>query len=281
MLKPFYLNDAILNMAFDEDSARGDYTTDATVAQVSKGKGIIKAKQDLIVCGTELIPYIFARLDDDIKVEIFYKDGDCVLKGSVIANVYGKSRAILRGERIVLNFLQRLSGIATLSAEYASLVPKESKTRIVDTRKTTPGWRMLEKYAVKIGGSFNHRFSLDDGILIKDNHIQAAGGITNAVLRVRSSVHHLLKIEVETTTLDEVNEALSVGADVVMLDNMNNEQVLCALKLINSKALVEVSGGITKDRIKVLAEMNVDFISVGALTHSAVSKDINLTLVAE
>lgn len=281
MLKPFYLNDFLLEMAFNEDSSRGDYTTDATVSFDSVGKGIIKAKQNLVLCGSELISYIFSRLDDSVKTELFFKDGDFIVKGTVIANVYAKSRAILRGERVVLNFLQRLSGIATLSSEYAALIPNGSKTKVVDTRKTTPGWRMLEKYAVKTGGASNHRFGLDDGILIKDNHIKASGGITNAVLRVRESVHHLLRIEVETTNFEEIKEALDVGADVIMFDNMTNEQVEDALKIVGSKALVEVSGGITKERIKILAEMDVDFISVGALTHSAVSKDINLTLVAE
>ena len=181
----------------------------------------------------------------------------------------------------MLNFLQRLSGISTLTKKYVDLIDKNSKTKIVDTRKTTPGWRTLEKYAVTVGGANNHRFGLDDGIMIKDNHIEMAGGITKAVNLVRSKVHHLLKIEVETTNLEEVKEALEAKADVIMLDNMDNELVKQALEIISNRAISEVSGGITTKRISELSKLNPDFISVGALTHSATAVDINLTLKLE
>ncbi len=274
-----YISEEFLNLVLKEDLGRGDLTTQF-IASNNKidSFAIIKAKQNLVFCGEDLISTTFHKIDDTLKIELFVKDGDFLKTGTQIAKISGNAQSILSGERVVLNFLQRLSGISTLTKKYVDLIDKNSTTKIVDTRKTTPGWRTLEKYAVKIGGANNHRFGLDDGIMIKDNHIEMAGGITNAVKKIRSQVHHLLKIEVETTNLEEVKEALKANADVIMLDNMNNELVKQALDLINKKATTEVSGGITEKRIPELSKLNPDFISIGALTHSATAVDINLTL---
>ena len=193
-------------------------------------------------------------------------------------NISGNAASILKGERTALNLLQRLSGIASLTAEYVKEIDKYSQTKIADTRKTTPGLRTLEKYAVRTGGGSNHRFGLDDGVMIKDNHIVLAGSITQAVENVRSKIHHLLKIEVETTNLDEVKEALAARADVIMLDNMDYDMMAEAIETIGDCAKIEISGGVTLEKINELSKLGADFISVGALTHSAVAKDINLTL---
>lgn len=278
MIKLSYIDQQFIAHVLREDIGRGDLTTQLTVDENEKGSAVIMAKEELVLCGIELITYIYQQIDPEIKVSFSRQDGEKLIQSDIVAVVEGSLVSLLTGERTVLNFLQRLSGIASKSAEYTSHIAQNSKTTIVDTRKTTPGWRLLEKYAVKTGGCGNHRFGLDDGIMIKDNHIVSAGSITKAVDKARKGVHHLLKIEVETKNLAEVQEALDAGADVIMLDNMDTLTIEKALKEIDNSAVVEVSGGITEQRIKELSILNVDYISVGALTHSAISKDINMTL---
>jgi len=278
MKAPNYVAENFIDLALKEDIGRGDLTTELTPGSDVCGIGIVKAKEDLVLCGLKLAAYVFYKVDPELKVTAFKKDGDKLKKGDVIFEVEGAAGSILTAERAVLNFIQRLSGIATLSSCYVAELIDDSKTRIVDTRKTTPGWRTLEKYAVRVGGASNHRFGLDDGIMIKDNHIEMAGSIEKAVKAVRSGCHHLIKIEVETSNLGEVQQAIDAGADVIMLDNMSNEMMAEAVALISGKAVTEISGGVKLERIKELSKIGADFISVGALTHSAVAKDINLTL---
>lgn len=278
MRVPNYVTADFIDFVLREDIGRGDLTTALTPRNNISGKGVVKAKEDLVLCGSELAFCIFEKVDPSLKVRSFYQDGAVLKKGDIILEVNGPAGSILTAERTVLNFMQRLAGISTLTSMYVAEINEGSKTKIVDTRKTTPGWRTLEKYAVKIGGASNHRFGLDDGIMIKDNHIEMAGSIEKAVRSVRSNCHHLLKIEVETTNLNEVVQALAAGADVIMLDNMNIETMREAVKQIGSKAVTEISGGVKLSRINELSKIGADFISVGALTHSAVAKDINLTL---
>ncbi len=275
---PSYASAELIRLALGEDIGRGDLTTQATVSPAVRGKGLIRAKGPLVLCGVDLIGAIYATIDPAVKVITRRADGEMLRSGDLIATVSGSAQTILTGERTVLNFLQRLSGIATLTRRFVAGLDKRSKTRIVDTRKTTPGWRTVEKYAVRIGGGVNHRFGLDDGLLIKDNHIVAAGSIGEAVRRARAAAHHLLRVEVEVTTLAQVREALAAKADIIMLDNMDEPTMEKAIALIAGRALVEISGGVTLDRIPALSCLGADFISVGALTHSAVAADINLTL---
>jgi nicotinate-nucleotide pyrophosphorylase (carboxylating) len=275
---PEYVLPDFIKLVINEDIGRGDITTSLVENSGGNGNAVIKAKEDLVLCGVDLAAYIFKFIDDSLKVKVDIQDGAKISAGTVIMSVSGNSGSILKAERTVLNFLQRLSGITTLTSKYVNEVDKKSKTKITDTRKTTPGWRTLEKYAVRTGGGSNHRFGLDDGIMIKDNHIAMAGSIEKAVRSVRAKAHHLLKIEVETSNLSEVKEALKSGADVIMLDNMSVDMMSKAIELINKKAVVEISGGVTLERIKALSKLGADFISVGAITHSAVAKDINLTL---
>jgi len=275
---PSYINESLVELALREDLGRGDFSTESTVPCDALGEGVLMAKEPLVLCGTELAKYIFKKVDCDLIYEAIKKDGDSVQTFEKIGVVKGSLASILTGERLVLNFMQRLSGIATLSASYSKVIPASSRVKVTDTRKTTPGWRTLEKYAVRTGGGTNHRFGLDDGVMIKDNHIESAGSITKAVESARKSIHHLMRIEVETSTLDEVKEAVAAGADVIMLDNMDNSLTAQAIKIIDGKAVVEVSGGITIERIPSLATLDIDVISVGALTHSATACDINLTV---
>jgi len=277
MKQPNYVSQDFLRYCLKEDVGRGDVTSALIFDRKNRGTGVIAAKEPLVVCGSELVTAVYRLIDDTLECEIMAADGTRIEKGDIIATVSGSSASILTGERTVLNFLQRLSGIASLSFEYANAIADGSGTKITDTRKTTPGWRTLEKYAVKTGGVANHRFGLDDGVMIKDNHIAAAGSITEAVKKVRAGVHHLLKIEVEVTNMDEVKEALESGADVIMLDNMSTESMAEAISLIGPRAVTEISGGVTLARIPDLSKLGAYFISVGALTHSAVAKDINLT----
>lgn len=268
----------LIKLAFEEDSLRGDITT-APLNSEKICKAEIKAKESLVVCGMEVMKsvFIFNGVPADITVE--KKDGETVPAGTVLAKISSEAGNLLLSERIALNFLQRMSGIATLTSEYVSCLSQGSGTKITDTRKTTPGWRMLEKYAVKTAGGRNHRFGLDDGILIKDNHIAMAGSIKKAVETICESGHHLSRIEVETSNEKQVSEALEIGCDIIMLDNMSDEEVESCIKLIDGAALVEVSGGITKERIPQLSSMKVDFISIGALTHSSISKDISMSFI--
>ena len=267
----------LLMRALQEDLGPGDVTSEATIRPESASIALILAKQDLVLAGLDVARAVFHHLDPDIQFTSFAKDGDRMHAGTEIAKLSGNTRALLAGERVALNLLQHLSGIATLTANYVERV-KGLKAQVLDTRKTLPGLRQLEKYAVRVGGGRNHRFGLYDGVLIKDNHIKAAGGIAKAVAGARTSVHHLLKVEVETKTLDEVREALVAKADVIMLDNMPIDMMCDAVKLIAGAALVEASGNISLETIRAVAETGVDFISSGSLTHSAPASDISMKI---
>jgi nicotinate-nucleotide pyrophosphorylase (carboxylating) len=267
----------LIEIALNEDIGPGDITTDNLVDPEQKGSGEIIAKESLVIAGLDVARQVFEQLDSGVVCSPQFKDGDMVAAGETVMDVKGRLRALLTGERTALNFIQRLSGIATHVRSYVEAL-ENKKVRLVDTRKTTPGWRMLEKYAVRVGGAFNHRMALYDAVLIKDNHIQVSGGIRNAVSLVRKQVSHLTKIEVEVSTPEEVKEALSADADVIMLDNMDPQQIKAAVKEIAGKAVVEVSGSVTKDKLSMLADTGVDIISSGALTHSAPSVDISMNI---
>ncbi len=272
--------DALIDLAFAEDIGIGDITTESTVPSLQKGKGILVAKNSGIIAGLPVAERTFKRFDTSLVFELLVTDGETVKAGDSIASVQGSAKSILIAERTALNFLQRLSGVATLTSEYVAAVA-DYDVRIVDTRKTTPGWRALQKYAVRVGGGNNHRFGLYDGILIKDNHIVAAGGIGNAVKRARLAAPHTSKIEVEVETIEQVNEALDAKADILLLDNMSLSTMTQAIKVVKKRALTEASGGITLEQVQTVAAIGVDLISIGALTHSAMPLDIslNLTLV--
>lgn len=267
----------LIELALKEDIGPGDITTDNIVPADEKGQGIIVAKQNLVIAGMQIAEDVFNTLEPATRLTHHVNEGENVAKGTTVATIEATLGTLLKGERTALNFLQRLSGIATQARAYMAAVAGTS-VKLVDTRKTTPGWRVLEKYAVRVGGAFNHRMGLYDGVLIKDNHIVAAGGIIQAVQRVRRAISHLVKVEVETTTLEEVQEALAAGADIIMLDNMDLDQIREAVQTINKKALVEVSGGVTQEHLKDLAQTGVDLISIGALTHSAVAVDLSMRI---
>ncbi len=269
----------LIDLALEEDIATGDVTTDSIVPPGRIGKAKITAKEPLLVAGMDVASMVFFRLDPNIAFEILCNDGTVAEPGQVLAEIHGELRTLLWGERTALNFLQRLSGIATNTRSHMEEV-QGLPTRLVDTRKTTPGWRTLEKYAVRVGGAGNHRMGLFDGVLIKDNHIAAAGGIGPAVDRARSGAPHMLRIEVEVSDMEQVAQALDAKADIIMLDNMNVEQIREAVKVIGKKAMVEASGGVTRKRIRELAQAGVDILSCGALTHAARSMDISMTIIA-
>ena len=278
-----YLDD-FLKSVLDEDVGEGDITTDCCVPESAVSNGVFIAKEPGVICGLGILKRIFTILDESLFFKPLIRDGDMVAKGDVVAKISGSSRTILTGERTALNLLQHMSGIATKTAEAVREV-SGTKTRILDTRKTTPGFRALDKYAVKCGGGNNHRFNLADGVIIKDNHIKAAGGITNAVKKVygitqtetvSQPVHRHYPIEVETETLAQVDEALNAGADIIMLDNMTPEIMAEAVRLINGRALTEASGNMGERNLKEIADTGVDFISIGALTHSVKALDISL-----
>ncbi|OQX60795.1 MAG: nicotinate-nucleotide diphosphorylase (carboxylating) [Desulfococcus sp. 4484_241] len=267
----------LIENALAEDIGAGDVTTDLLVPEGEKGKGYIVAKEGLVVAGTDIACRVFEFLDPMMKVDILAKDGEWVEPGSRVIEASGSMRGLLAGERTALNFLQRLSGIAT----YTRRCVKElegTDVRLVDTRKTTPGLRVLEKYAVRVGGAHNHRAGLFDGVLIKDNHIAACGGIRQAIERARGAVHHLLKTEIEVSSLEQVGEAITAGADVVMLDNMDEETIRKAVEIINGRALVEVSGSVKMEDLRRLAKTGVDIISMGSLTHSARAVDLSMRI---
>jgi len=264
----------IVTLSLKEDIGKGDITTNLIVNDNLKCLAIIKSKDTGVLAGNPIAELVFKRLDSRIKYIQRKKDGDTINPNDIIAEVRGFVRTVLTGERLSLNFLQRLSGIATLSQKFVNKT-KGFDVKIIDTRKTTPGLRILEKYAVRVGGCYNHRFGLFDGILIKDNHIQIAGNIEKAVLKVRAK-HKNKEIEVETSNINQVREALKSGADIIMLDNMTPDKIKKAVKIIDSKAMTEASGGINLDNIGEYAKTGVDYISVGALTHSAKSLDIGL-----
>ena len=273
--------DEIVRRALAEDIGTGDVTTEAVVPAEAYAVARAVCKSNGILAGIPVAEAVFRTVDPEVLFQSFAKDGEWGTVGFTIFEVRGAARSLLIAERTALNFLQHLSGIATRTARCVGLV-HGTKARIVDTRKTTPGLRVLEKYAVRVGGGCNHRFNLSDGILIKDNHIAAAGGIAEAVRRARRNAPHLLKIEVEATTLEQVQEALDAGADAILLDNMPPELLRQAVQLVAGRAVTEASGGITEENLREVAETGVDIISLGALTHSVEAMDINmsLTLVA-
>lgn len=279
-----WLDDLILK-ALQEDAPFGDITTDAIVPEEAKGSALILVKQDGVICGLNIAARVFTLLDPESVAEFFTKDGDWVNSGKVVARVKGSLRALLTGERVALNFLQRLSGIATLTRKFVEKTAPYG-VKVVDTRKTTPLLRTLEKYAVKCGGGFNHRFSLSDGVLIKDNHIRIAGSVTEAVRRVRSKIHHLLRIEVEVQNTKQLREALECDVDAILLDNFSVDEIRDAVSFVKEwcerkgkrRPLLEVSGGVNLQNIEAIAQTGVDLISVGAITHSAPALDISMEI---
>ena len=276
----FKQTDKLIDLALAEDIGPGDITTDNLVDAQVPGHGEIVAKQDLVIAGLDIAKRVFQRLDDAIVYEASFQDGDFVTSSSCVVTISGRLAALLSAERTALNFLQRLSGIATQVHEYVSQLEGQS-VKLLDTRKTTPGWRELEKYAVRIGGGTNHRMGLYDAVLIKDNHIAAAGGIAEAVARIKDKVPAAITIEVETTTLEEVGQALDAGAHIIMLDNMDLVQIKAAVDLVSGRAQLEVSGGVTRDQLTALASTGIDLISSGALTHSACAVDLSMKIAAE
>ncbi|MFT7621883.1 MAG: nicotinate-nucleotide pyrophosphorylase (carboxylating) [Myxococcota bacterium] len=270
------LVDRLVALALEEDLALGDVTTDATIDAETRGIGRLAAKETLIVAGQGVAERVFAAVDSDIVVEWQVAEGSEVGPGDVIGLVHGRVRSLLKAERPALNFMQRLSGTATLSRRFADAV-KGTGARVVDTRKTTPGWRTLEKRAVTAGGCYNHRWSLGSGILIKDNHVDSGGGVAATIERVREYAPHGLKVEIEVRDEQELDEALGAGADIVLLDNMDLATLKrCADKTRAAGALSEASGGVTLDTVRAIAEAGVDLISSGALTHSAPSMDVHM-----
>lgn len=264
----------LIGIALKDDVGDGDITTNSIVPAESRRKAKMVAKADGVIAGLPIAEMVFRKLDPDLIWNELVKEGDKVKAGDVLVEFKGSYRALLTGERTALNFLQRLSGIATMAAKYADAV-KDFNTIILDTRKTLPGFNKLDKYAVKTGGASNHRHGLHDMVMIKDNHIEVAGGITPAVLAVRSNISHGIKIEVETTTLAQVQEAIAVKADIIMLDNMDIETMRKGVEMIAGRAKTEASGNITLERLREVAATGVDFISVGALTHSVSALDIS------
>ena len=270
--------DTIIKQALQEDIGRQDITTFNLVPADQQARGMLVAKAEGIIAGTGVYQAVFRYLDPAVQCQTFITDGQMVQYGDRIAEISGKTTALLGGERVALNLLQRLSGIATRTRKMADKI-QNYPARIIDTRKTTPGLRELEKYAVRIGGGRNHRFWLYDGVMIKDNHIVAGGGILNAVRTLRRAAPITVKIEVEVENLEQLNLALEAGADIIMLDNMDTPTMRKAVELVAGRALLEASGGITEDRLEEVARSGVDFISVGALTHSIQSLDISFDLL--
>lgn len=267
--------DKLIMMALQEDITSEDVSTNAVMPKAQKGKVDLICKQDGIIAGLDVYARVFTLLDDSTEVEFFCKDGDEVKAGQLMGIVTGDIRVLLSGERVALNYLQRMSGIATYTHEVAELL-KGSKTTLLDTRKTTPNCRIFEKYAVRVGGGSNHRYNLSDGVLLKDNHIGAAGSITNAVRMAKEYAPFVRKIEVEVETLGQVKEAVEAGADIIMLDNMTTDQMRAAIDLIDGRAETECSGNVTKENIERLVSLGVDYISSGALTHSSPIMDISM-----
>ncbi len=272
--------DTLVKAALAEDIGAGDLTTQLTVPRDAGGHAEISAKERAVIAGTPLIRKVCAATGGDVEVRDCIADGTRVAAGDAIATLSGSVHTLLATERVMLNFLQHLSGIATLTARFVAAV-SGCGCRIVDTRKTIPGLRVLEKYAVRVGGGFNHRYGLHDGILIKNNHITAAGGVAPAVTAARVGAPHGLKVEVECTTLSEVGEALAAGAEIILLDNMSLDELTQAVRRIDGHAVVEASGGVSLDNVRAIATTGVDIISIGALTHSAPAVDLHMTLFLE
>jgi len=270
--------DKLIDDALAEDLHAGDLTTESTVEPTLRASAEAAARKSLVVCGGQVFAAVFRRVDPTVEVETLVADGEHVETGAILWKVHGPARSLLMAERTALNFVQRMSGIATLARRYVSALPQGSSTRIVDTRKTTPGLRLLERYAVRVGGAHNHRNDLSSAVLIKDNHIVAAGGIEAAVARAKAFAPHTSRVEIEVESLEDLDRALAAGADIVMLDNFPIDALREAVRRAKGKAIVEISGGVTLERIPELAATCVDVISVGALTHSAPSADIALDL---
>ncbi len=267
----------LIELAYLEDSANGDITSELTISSHHRAKATFVAKEALVLAGIPYVDAVISYISKDYELRTHRNEGEHLQRGDIVAELEGYTRDLLRAERIVLNLMQRLSGIATLTREYVQRV-SDLPVKVVDTRKTTPGMRAMEKYAVRIGGADNHRFGLSDGILIKDNHIRAAGSITKAIKLARKA-HHLLRIEVEVSTVDEVREAIDSGAEVIMLDNMEIQEMQRSVTLIDKRAIVEASGGVSLDNIRSIAQTGVDLISVGAITHSARAVDISMKIL--
>ncbi len=267
--------DSFLLEALKEDIGTGDITTECCVPETERSRAVFRCKQAGVVCGLDVAKRVFHLLDQSVQFTAEVAEGTAVQVGDIVATISGSARSILSGERLALNLMQHMSGVATQTARMVARVQGTGAV-IVDTRKTTPGMRVLEKYAVRMGGGTNHRFNLADGVLIKDNHIVAAGGIANAVANARKIVPHTLKIEVETTSFAEIQEALDAGADIIMLDNMSCADMKQAVEMIAGRAKVEASGNMGSRDVREVAETGVDLISVGALTHSVEALDISL-----
>lgn len=277
ILNQFYV-DNLIKTALLEDINYVDITTDYLIPENQENEAKFLAKADGVLCGIEVALRVFTLIQPDFQYEVFIHDGEEVKKGDIIAKIKGKTRTILKGERTALNLLQHMSGISSMTNRIVKIV-EGTNASIADTRKTLPGMRPLQKYAVTVGGGKNHRFNLSDAAMLKDNHVDAGGGITNAVTKLRTKLGHMAKVELEVRTLDELREALSVDVDVIMLDNMDNDTMREAVKIADGKALLEASGGITEETIRGVAETGVDIISIGALTHSVKAFDISLKII--
>ena len=267
--------DQLIRMALQEDITSEDVSTNAVMPTATKGTVDLIAKEDGVIAGLDIYARVFTILDEKTEIDFYCKDGDEVKKGELMATVTGDIRVLLSGERVALNYLQRMSGIATYTRQVAKLL-EGSKVTLLDTRKTTPNCRVFEKYAVRVGGGCNHRYNLSDGVLLKDNHIGAAGSVTKAVQMAKAYAPFVRKIEIEVETLEQVKEAVEAGADIIMLDNMTPEVMKQAVELIDGRAQTECSGNITKENIQKIREIGVDFVSSGALTHSAPILDISM-----
>jgi len=268
---------SVIDYALKEDVGDGDITTNSLIPLELQAKATMVAKSSGVIAGLGVAEYVFITLSPDIIWKPFVTDGDEVTKGDLILEITGSYRALLTGERLALNFLQRMSGIATMTAKYVNELSGYT-TKILDTRKTVPGLRILDKYAVLMGGGTNHRIGLYDMVLIKDNHIKIAGGISRAIAQIKKNSSNGIKIEVETTTIEEVRESLAAGVDIIMLDNMSNKTMAECVKLVGGRAKVEASGNMTLERLKEVAATGVDFISIGALTHSVTAFDISMNI---
>jgi len=277
-IKENILIDKLIKQALLEDIGTGDITTDSIIPYDLKTKGIIKTKEEGVIAGLNIANLVFKKLDSNIIFQEKIKDGAKVSRNKILAEITGPARTILKGERVALNFLQRMSGIATITSKFCQEV-KDFPVRIVDTRKTTPGLRIIEKYAVRMGGGYNHRFGLYDAVLIKDNHIAVAGGIKLAINSVRKQISNTVNIEVEVENLSQLQEALEMKVDIIMLDNMNLDTMREAVKIVKGNALIEASGGITLEKVRKIAQTGVDLISIGALTHSVKSLDIGMEII--
>ncbi len=277
MQLPLFYVDDLIRTALREDIHYLDTTTDLMIPEDSRSEACFVAKADGILCGLEVALRVFELLDDTFRATVYIREGQPVKPGDRIAEVEGYTRALLKGERTALNLLQHMSGVATATHQAVELV-RGTRAAITDTRKTLPGLRSLQKYAVTVGGGKNHRFNLSDGAMLKDNHIDAAGGIPQAVAAIRDKLGHMVKLEVETRNLDEVQQALDAGADVIMLDNMDCASMKQAVDLVQGRAWLEASGGITNETLRAVAETGVDIISIGALTHSVKAMDISMKI---